>query len=221
MRTLAAALALIVVGLLAAATGSAQKPPKPPGQADVSLKASANPVTFSQPLTLTGSVKGAKQGVVVTLEGHGVNTTTFTPVATATTDMKGDFTFAPRPRSNTTYRATAGTTPPAQSAELPVQVRPLVGLRVSDTTPSAGQRVRFRGTVRPPHDGRLVSIQRKQADGSFVTVARTRLRDAGDTFSRYRRRLRVRATGTYRTLIAAHRDHAEGLSTERTLTVGG
>ena len=47
------------------------------------------------------------------------------------------------------------------------------------------------------------------------------MRDAGDTFSRYRRRLRVRSTGTYRTLIEAHADHAEGISRERVLTVGG
>jgi hypothetical protein len=109
----------------------------------------------------------------------------------------------------------------ARSADLLVRVRPLVGFRVSDTTPRAGQRVRFRGTVRPPHDGSVVSIQRKRADGRFVTVARTRLRDAGDVYSRYGRRLRVRRTGTYRVRIAGHADHAAGFSRERTLTVGG
>ena len=51
---------------------------------------------------------------------------------------------------------------------MPVRVSPLVGLRVSDTTPSAGQRVRFRGTVRPPHDGTRVAIQRKRADGTWL-----------------------------------------------------
>jgi hypothetical protein len=218
MRTLTAAAVLIVIGLLAAATGSAQKPP---GQQAVTLKASANPVTFSQPLALSGSVKGAKAGVAVTLEGHGVSAPAFSQVAATTTDAQGDFSFALRPRANTVFRATAAKTPPVQSAELTVQVRPLVGLRVSDTTPRKGQRVRFRGTIRPPHDGTVISIQRKQADGNFATVARTRLRDAGDTFSRYGRRLRVRSTGTYRTLIEAHADHAEGISRERVLTVGG
>jgi hypothetical protein len=221
MRALVAGLAIAVIALLSAATGSAQKPPKPPGQAAVTLRASANPVTFSQPLTLTGSVKGARAGVAVTLEGRAPAQTAYAPVATAITDQKGDFSFITRPRANTVYRVTAATVPPVQSAELLVRVRMLVGLRVSDTTPSAGERVRFRGTVRPPHDGRLIAIQRKGADGKFVTVARTRLRDAGDEFSRYSRRVRVRSTGTYRARVTGHDDHAAGFSRERTLTVGG
>lgn len=221
MRVFVVGLAIAFVALLGAATGDAQKPPKPPGQADVSLKASANPVTFSQPLALTGSVKGAHQGVAVTLEGRAPTAAAFAPVATATTDTKGDYAFSPRPSANTTYRVTAATVPPVQSAELLVKVRPLVGLRVSDLTPSAGQRVRFRGTVRPPHDGRLIAIQRKRPDGTFTTVARTRLRDAGDEFSRYGRRVRVRSTATYRTRVTGHDDHAAGFSRERTLTVGG
>jgi hypothetical protein len=221
MRALVAGLAIAFIALLSAATGSAQKPPKPPGQAAVTLQASANPVTFSRPLTLSGSVKGARAGVVVTLESRAPTATAYAPVGTATTDQKGDYTFSPRPRANTVYRVTAATAPPVQSAELLVRVSPLVGLRVSDTTPRAGQRVRFRGTVRPPHDGRLVAIQRKGADGKFVTVARTRLRDAGDEFSRYGRRVRVRSTGVYRTRVTGHDDHATGFSRERTLTVGG
>ena len=225
MRTLLfAGLALIAVMLVAAATSSAQKPPKPPkppGMADVTLTAGANPVTFSHPLELKGSVKGARAGVVVTLEGRAPTETVFAPLGTATTDQKGDYAFTQRPSANTVYRATAAATPPVQSAELLVRVMPLVGLRVSDTTPSVGQRVRFRGTVRPAHDGRLLAIQRKGADGKFVTVARTRLRDAGDTFSRYARRVRVRRTGTYRTRVVGHNDHATGYSRERTLTVGG
>ena len=99
-------------------------------------------------------------------------------------------------------------------------VAPLVGLKVGDTTPRKGQRVRFRGTVRPQHDGRQVAIQRKNADGTWVTVKTPRLRDAGSTYSRYSKRFRIRRTGTYRTVIAAHADHVEGVSRERTLTVG-
>jgi len=214
-------LTIVALSLAAAAAVSAQKPPKPPGQSDVTLTASANPVTFSQPLALTGSVKGARAGVVVTLEGRAPTETVFAPLGTAPTDQKGDYAFTQRPSANVIYRATAATTPPVQSAELLVRVMPLVGLRVSDTTPSAGQRVRFRGTVRPAHDGRLLAIQRKGDDGKFVTVARTRLRDAGDDFSRYGRRVRVRRTGTYRARVVGHADHATGSSRERTLTVGG
>ena len=216
MRSFLLASATIAAALTISATGLAQKPPK---AGDVTLKASAAQVTFSTPVTLTGKVKGAKGGVLVSLERRDANATTFVPAGTATTDGQGDYTFTQRPAKSSVFRATAATTPPATSADTPVAVAPLVGLKVSDSTPSKGQRVRFRGTVRPQHDGTRVAIQRKRADGTWVTVKTPLLRDAGSTYSRYSKRFRIRRNGTYRTVIAAHADHAEGVSRERTLTV--
>jgi hypothetical protein len=217
MRSLLTGAAALVAALALAATGEAQKPPK---AGSVTLDASSAQITFSTPVTLTGKVKGAKAGVLVTLERRATTQTAFTAAATATTDNSGSYSFTQRPGRNTVYRVTAGTTPPATSPEVTTAVAPLVGLRVSDTTPSKGQRVRFRGTVRPAHDGRRVAVQRKRADGTWVVVRRPRLRDAGSSFSRYSTRIRVRRTGTYRTVIAAHADHVEGVSRERVLTVG-
>jgi plastocyanin len=73
-----------------------------------------------------------------------------------------------------------------------------ITLKVSDATPRAGSRVRFYGSVTPAHDGRKVSIQKRGRAGSFKTVARTTLRDAGRARSTFSRRLRVRADGVYR-----------------------
>ena len=216
MRSFLLASATIAAALIISATGLAQKPPK---AGDVTLKASAAQVTFPAPVTLTGKVKGAKAGVVVSLERRDADSMTFVPAGTATTDGQGDYTFTQRPAKSSVFRATAATTPPATSADTPVAVAPLVGLRVSDSTPRKGQRVRFRGTVRPQHDGTRVAIQRKKADGTWVTVRTPLLRDAGSAYSRYSKRIRIRRNGTYRTVIAAHADHAEGVSRERTLTV--
>ena len=216
MRSFLFATATIAAALTISATGLAQKPPK---AGSVTLKASADKITYPAPVILTGKVKGAKAGVVVTLERRAANATTFVPAGTATTDGNGDYTFTQRPAVSSVFRATAGTTPPETSADTPVAVAPLVGLRVSDTTPAKGQRVRFRGTVRPQHDGTRVAIQRKRADGTWVTVRSPLLRDAGSAYSRYSKRIRIRRNGTYRTVIAAHADHAEGVSRERTLTV--
>jgi hypothetical protein len=119
---------------------------------------------------------------------------------------------------STVYRATAATTPPAPSPDATVAVAPLVGLKVGDSTPRKGQRVRFRGTVRPQHDGTRVAIQRKRADGTWRTIRTAALRDAGSRYSTYAKRIRIRRSGTYRTVIAAHADHAEGVSRERRLT---
>ena len=217
MRTRLIVAAALAAALAFTATGQAQKPPK---AGSVTLKASAAQVTFSTPVTLTGKVKGAKAGVLVTLERRAADATAFVPAGTATTDGNGDYTFTQRPAKSSVFRATAATTPPATSADTPVAVAPLVGLKVSDSTPRKGQRVRFRGTVRPQHDGTRVAIQRKRADGTWVTVRSPLLRDAGSSYSRYSKRIRIRRTGTYRTVIAAHADHAEGVSRERTLTVG-
>jgi hypothetical protein len=216
MRT-ALILAALSAALVLTATSEAQKPPK---AGSVSLKSSAAQVTFSTPVALTGKVKGAKTGIVVTLERRAADATAFLPAGTATTDGNGDFSFAQRPSKSSVFRVTAATTPPASSADVAVAVAPLVGLKVSDATPRKGQRVRFRGTVRPQHDGTRVAIQRKRADGTWVTVRTPRLRDAGSAYSRYSKRIRIRRSGTYRTVIAAHADHAEGVSRERTLTVG-
>ena len=213
---LAAGIAGIAAMLALAGTGEAQKPPK---AGSVTLKASAGQLTYSAPVTLTGKVKGAKAGVVVSLERRAADATAFVPAGTATTDGQGDYTFTQRPAQSSVYRAAAATTPPATSADVPVAVAPLVGLKVSDATPRKGQRVRFKGTVRPQHDGTRVAIQRKKADGTWATVKTPILTDAGSTYSRYSKRFRIRRSGTYRTVIAAHADHAEGVSRERTLTV--
>ena len=211
---LAAAIFAIAVVLAITSEGQAQKPPKP---GSTTLKASAQQLTFSQPVALSGKVKGAKQGVVVTLERRAINATAFAPAGTAVTDAQGDFSFADRPAKSSVYRATAAT---AASLDVTVAVAPLVGLKVGDTTPRKGQRVRFKGTVRPQHDGMRVAIQRKRADGSWVTVRTPRLRDTGRSYSRYAKRIRIRRSGTSRTVIGAHADHAEGVSRERVLTVG-
>ena len=142
------------------------------------------------------------------------------PAGTATTDANGDFTFTQRPAPELRLPRDGRHDAARDERRHPVAVAPLVGLKVSDATPRKGQRVRFRGTVRPQHDGTRVAIQRKRADGTWATVKTPLLRDAGSAYSRYSKRFRIRRSGTYRTVIAAHADHAEGVSRERTLTVG-
>lgn len=209
---------LALFALSATASPSAAQKPNPPGKVEVTLKASANPVRFSTPLVLTVSVKGAKAGQSVQLQRKRADGT-YAGLATAATNDKGDVSFTRRPRRNTIFRAVTIEATQRASADLLVKVAPLVGFIVSDSTPRKGSRVTFRGTVRPAHDGRRVLIQRKQADGSWLTVASPVLRDAGSRFSKYSRRLRIRATGVYRVVLPEHSDHAEGGSRERTLTV--
>lgn len=140
--------------------------------------------------------------------------------ATATTSPNGQFSFPVKPGVSTQYRVVAQASPNVTSGPRLISVRIRIGVIVSDTTPRAGSLVRFSGSVLPAHDGRTALIQRRSSTGSFVTVARTTLRDAGDARSTYNRRIRVRADGVYRVKVAGDADHVNGFSRTRALNVG-
>lgn len=223
-RFTAAAVGFVTLGLALPSigvAGKAGKPPKP-GKAPSTVRLSArpNPVVFGRTVAVSGAVVGpAVSGQTVTLQADpypldGV----FKPVATGTTTSTGTFTFFQRPGVNTQYRVVAKTKPPATSPTVLVRVRVAISLRVSDTTPTRGQVVRFSGRARPAHNGRLVAIQKRTRSG-FRTVARTRLVANDASSSRYSRKLRIRSTGTYRVLLGAHADHTTGISQRRTLRV--
>jgi hypothetical protein len=210
---------LAAAALCVPVAAQAQKPkPTPPGRQGVTLKTSTGQITFAQPVTATASVKGAKAGVSVTLQRRRSTSQTWSDVETKSTDAKGDASYTVSPHYNVAYRAFVHTTPGQTSAEAPVNVAPLVGFRVSDTTPRAGKRVRFSGTVRPRHNGRRVYVQRKLGGGAFVTVRKATLRAATASYSRYSLRVKVRRTATYRVRILGHADHVMGISRERVLT---
>ena len=194
------------------------------------LDAKPNPLVFGASTVLSGRLSGTTTGgVTLRLEadesrpyGDQYKPATGPNGAplTAVSEQSGRFAFTLRPQRNTQYRVVAQSAPPATSAPRLVLVRPLVGLIVSDRTPRAGSFVRFRGTVRPAHDGRTVLIQRRSSTGRFVTVARTALRDAGAVYSSYSRRVRVNRDGAYRVKLAGDADHVNGFSTVRTLDAG-
>jgi hypothetical protein len=203
----------------------AQKKPKPPKPkpyvipGPVSIGATPNPTVFSTPVTISGDVKDAKGGVVVTIQRRPSTGGAYATVGTATTSNAGRYSFVNRPSVNSYYRALAATSPAQQSGELLVKVRMLVGFRVGDSTPRRGQRVLFTGIVRPAHNGRTAAIQRRSSTGRWVTKARPTLRAVDSTTSRYRKRMRIRRSGTYRVRVIGHADHAMGISRTRTLTV--
>jgi hypothetical protein len=215
-----------ILGLLAALAAAAGLPlgaaaHKPPDN-KVTLTAAPNPITFGKPTTLSGKVTGPDHaGVVVTLRADPFPVGAATVAASTKTDVSGDFQFtAMMPDRNTRYSVRAKTSPPVESPAVDVFVRVRVSLRLGDSTPHVGQRVRFFGSARPQHDGSVVRIQRRRATGSWKTVALTLLRDAGDARSRYSRRLRVRRDGTYRArVIVVDGDHRSGTSRRRTIDV--
>lgn len=119
-----------------------------------------------------------------------------------------------------TVTVQASAPPPGETVPPPPAATAMsVTLRVDDSRPRRGQRVRFFGSVRPAHDGRTVRLQRRGSGGRYRTVARVRLRDAGDARSTYSRRLRVYRDGIYRARVPADGDHLTGTSRRRRVVV--
>jgi len=214
--------AALIAGLVAvpvlipAMAGADHKPDHNPGGgvASLSIAAKPNPIVFGGATVLSGRLAGTgNAGRTVTLRedpfpfGDGDKA-----VATAVTNTLGDYSFTRRPPLNTIFRTAVGNT---RSPNVLVNVRIRMSLRVSDSTPRVGQRVRFKGRACPTHNGLVVAIQRRSSTGRYRTVRRTTLKPA-TTCSAYSRTFRIYRDGRYR-VTADDADHARGYSRSRVL----
>jgi hypothetical protein len=215
---------ILVVGLIAliAPLVAAAAPNDPPlTKGDITISSDPDEVVYGKATTISGKLKGTlKAGALVTLQQKPhPYTGDYETVATTTTATNGDYEFKDvDPLKNTRYRVTT-TVPQTVSAEILVKVRIKLTLRLSDSTPRAGQRVRFAGTAAPEHDGRTVYIQRRTLTGRWRTVKQTTLADVGTEFSKYAKRIRVRRDGTYRARVFHDADHQDGTSPARRAAV--
>ena len=177
---------------------------------------------FGKQVTVAGQVPGEPAVSTELQETPFPFTDPFKTIVEGTTDASATYSFFAQPTLNTRYRVRAKASPPVESPEVTVLVRPRVGLRLGDKTPARGSRVRFRGSVLPAHDGSTVKIQRRTSAG-WSTIATPVLATAtplnGVARSKYRARIRIRRSGAYRTVIPAHTDHARGKSGKRRAVV--
>lgn len=217
MRWIAAAIAIAVLCPVAASAHHRPGHGGPGASGNLTLNGTPGAIVAGRTVTLSGKLTGQNNaGRQITLRSDPFPYDSFDNAGTATTNAQGDYSLAQKPTVNTRYQARSGND---ESAIVTVLVRPAVGLRLSDSTPRSGQRVRFSGRVCPEHDGSRVAIQRRTTAG-FRTVGRATLRDVpGSPCSRYGRRMRVRRDGTYRAVLPGHADHATGVSPRRRANV--
>ncbi|MDQ3936602.1 MAG: hypothetical protein M3340_18430 [Actinomycetota bacterium] len=209
-------LATLAAALLAAPAAHAQ----PPSPHALSIAASTPRVVFGEKVALTGQLTGADNaGETITLEEDPFPFGDFKNAATTMTAADGTYRFERTPSLNVKYRSESKGRSAATSPEVLVAVAPRIVLAVSDSTPKAGQRVKFSGTVAPAHDGQKAQIQRRRSDGRYVTVARATLTDAGEAVSNWKRTLTINSSGTFRVVLPKHDDHATGKSRRVRLTV--
>lgn len=206
--------ASIVLALLILAPSATAKTviPKP--------KSSANPVTYGKSVQITGSLNGnPSSNLPIALQANAFPFAGYVDLATATSSSSGGYAFTVTPLVNTRYRVATTGPSPELGDEITQVVNQKISFKVSDRTPKRRASVKFYGSVTPANDGAYVSIQKRTSTGSFKTVTRTKLVDAGDSFSRYSRRIRVSRNGVYRVIIPATPSLGAGTSATRSLRV--
>jgi hypothetical protein len=216
---------LASVLMVSGIAGAAPKPPKPPNSVPtLTAKATPSPIVFGQSTVVSGRLSHTPTtgGQTIQLQSDPFPYGVFATGRTTLTAANGNYAFSSvRPDRNTLYRVHEATGAHLTSNVVLVGVRLSVTFYVSDSTPSRGQRIHFSGSVRPPHGGKLVRIQRKDSTGVFRTVATTRtFNPTGKTYSRYSKFLRIFRDGVYQVRVSASDpDHYSGISRTRFLNV--
>lgn len=144
--------------------------------APVTLKASRRTVVFGSALTLSGTVAGGHSGVTVTVLAQRFGATAFTAAATVLSGSGGTWSYAVRPRIQTSYEASVNG---ATSRSVAIGVRPHISL----TLTSHGARLSTKVSAARSFAGRLVRLQRLSS-GRWRDLARKHLnRSSATTFS--------------------------------------
>ena len=131
----------------------------------LTINTSTDPISYGQPVTLSGVVAGAVSKPVTLMARSKEGA--FAPVATSTTDASGNYTFTQTPLQSTIYRVTSGG---VNSALLFEGVKYVLTASASATTVSSGQALTFAGTVTPARVGHVVYLERQNVFGGGFHV---------------------------------------------------
>jgi hypothetical protein len=147
----------------------------------LTINSSADPITFGQSLTITGTLAGPNnQGQQVTLYARTAGQR-YAPIAQTTTNTEGAYSFGPESPGNSTFYRVRSTN--ERSAVLYEGVRYLLTAQVSQTQVQAGAPVTFSGAVAPGHAGGIVYLERKDAKGPGYHVIQVATITAGSTYT--------------------------------------
>jgi hypothetical protein len=152
----------------------------------LTIVSSADPISYGQPVTISGVLAGATTPQTVTLLGRTIHQQGFAPIAEVSTGPGGAYSFpAQVPVNSTLYRVKAGRG--EKSAVLYEGVRDVLTAEASPTTLQAGQAVTFSGTVAPDHAGHAIYLERENASGNGFHCRTRRTRSSTRSTCRGRR----------------------------------
>jgi phosphodiesterase/alkaline phosphatase D-like protein len=142
----------------------------------LTLATSTATVVLSGSAMLSGKVSTARSNESVAVFAQRYASGSFVAVATVLTDSGGAWSLRVRPRIATTYKAVwSGNTSPTVT----IGVHPAISLR-------ALGKLRFATHVTGAHSfaGRVVQLQRRRLNGSWLTIARARLNKSSNAVFR-------------------------------------
>jgi hypothetical protein len=177
--------------------------------------------TWSDTVSIAGRVQGAGvNGARVALQESAFPFSAgYVDVATARSNRKGEFRFAPRPVFLATrFRAVAQLAPGLVSPELGTRVRSRVAIRSTDRKRRS---VRLRGAVNPGLPAGRAILQRRMRWGAWRNVARRPMVTTDALRSDYGFKVRRKRRAQRYRVVAAARDggaHVRGYS--RSVRVG-
>jgi hypothetical protein len=133
----------------------------------LTLATSSTSVILTRAAMLSGKVASGRANESVIVYAQPYSSGSFFAVATVLTGAGGSWTLSVRPRIATTYKAAWNGN---WSATITIGVHPAVSLRAL-----AKLRFATHVTGARSYAGRVVQLQRRRLDGSWVTIARARL----------------------------------------------
>jgi hypothetical protein len=180
----------------------------------LTIAASADPLTYGQPVVISGVLAGGASQPV-TLLAH-IRDQGFAPVAQVTTDASGNYAFPGQtPVNSTFYKVTGGS---KGSAILFVGVKDALTASASATSVPAGQTVTFSGGVAPDKTGHVIYLQRQNASGGDYHTVQVATVGSGSVYSIVHRVFDP-GTKVFRVLIPGGPDNQGAASAPFTITV--
>jgi hypothetical protein len=147
---------------------------------ELTIASSADPIAYGQSATISGVLKGGVSQPV-TLLARTIKQGGFAPVAQATTNASGEYTFPAQSPVNSTFYKVQGDG--RVSAVLFEGVKNVLGAQISATSVQEGQTLTFTGGVAPSHPGHVVYVERQDASGEGFHVVQVQRLSAESTFS--------------------------------------
>lgn len=146
----------------------------------LTIESSANPISYGQSTTISGTVAGAPN-TSVQLLARTAALGPYTQVGEVKTNASGAYTFAPQtPLANTFYQVQGAG---KRSAVLFEGVKYVLTAGVSSTTVQSGQPLTFSGTVTPGETGHTIYLERENLVGGNFHVIEVGTVGAGSTYS--------------------------------------